>query len=262
MNTIIQPYAKTSISSKKLAKALGCKRIAIRRETYRHPQGRKVINWGSQKLYPGIPETDYINNPTAIGLASNKIKTLQKLTEKDVPTLGFTLSRDEAQEKLDSMEVNAIYVRHSLSTHSGKGIEVVSHGSIVPEAPLYTFDLYKWTEWRLHVGTKVQGDSLVAHTIRVQQKVRRDKTKRDPGSDPVRNHGADYVFRVQDLNIPDERQLVKVGADALTALGLRFGAIDMAHTADGWKVIEVNTACGLDGATTVDAYKRYFSEIL
>ena len=255
MNTIILPYARTSISSKVLARKLGCNRIAIRRSTYIHRNGRKVINWGSQRVYPGIPSEDYINHPNAIANSSNKIKTLQKLSSNNVPTLGFTTDREEAQRALDAMEVNAIYVRHMVSSNSGKGIELIKYGEEVPEAPLYTYDLYKWTEWRLHVG-KLSDTSF--KQIRVQQKVRRDKTKRDAGDDPIRNHGADYVFRVEDLDIPSEFLMLQIGGNALSALGLHFGAIDMAHTADGWKVIEVNTACGLAGETTANAYKEYF----
>ncbi len=255
MNTIILPYAKTSKSSKALKRVLGCNRIAIRRDTYRHPRGRKVINWGSQRLYPGIPDADYINHPSKTALASNKIKTLTKLTEVGVPTLGFTLDRETAQQKLDDMEVHSIYVRHEISSNSGKGIEVIEYGGQVPEAPLYTFGLYKWTEWRLHVGRRTDDTPM---TIRIQQKVRRDGTKRDPGTDPIRNHEGDYVFRVQELRVPDEEALLITGGNALSALGLHFGAIDMAHTAEGWKVIEVNTACGLAGETTAQAYKEYF----
>jgi len=258
MNTIILPYAKTSISSKVLAKTLGCKRIAIRRSTYRHPRGRKVINWGSQRVYEGIPDADFINHPSSIKLASNKIKTLETLTEAGVPTLGFTLDRDVAQEALDNMDTNAIYVRHKLSSNSGRGIELIKYGEQVPEAPLYTYDLYKWTEWRLHIGL-ISG---APHTIRIQQKVKRDAKKSDAQTDPIRNHGEDYVFRIQDLNVLDKAQMQTVGADALSALGLDFAALDMAHTADGWKVIEANTACGLAGATTKLDYKRYFEELI
>lgn len=258
MNTIILPYARTSKSSKQLASALGCKRIAIRRSTYRHPVGRKVINWGSQRMYPGIPEQDYVNKPRSIANASNKIKTLKTLTEAGVPTLGFTLDKAEAQQKLDDMEVNAIYVRHKVSSNSGKGIQLVKYGETVPDAPLYTYDLYKWTEWRLHIGLTPSGSDV----MRIQQKVRRDRTKRNPGDDPIRNHGADYVFRVQELRIPDEDLMHQVGEDALLALGLHFAALDMAHTSEGWKIIEANTACGLAGETTCQRYVDYFRRLL
>ena len=258
MNTIILPYAKTSKSSKVLARTLGVNRIAIRRSTYRHPSGRKVINWGSQRVYEGIPDADFINHPSAIKLASNKIKTLETLTGAGVPTLGYTTDQQVAQEALDSMDTNAIYVRHKLSSNSGRGIELVKYGEQVPEAPLYTYDLYKWTEWRLHIGL-VDG---LPHTIRIQQKVKRDGKKTDVQTDPIRNHGEDYVFRIPDLNVPDKAQLKTVGADALSALGLDFAALDVAHTADGWKVIEANTACGLAGATTRIDYKRYFERLL
>jgi glutathione synthase/RimK-type ligase-like ATP-grasp enzyme len=83
-------------------------------------------------------------------------------------------------------------------------------------------------------------------------------TMRNPGEDDVRNHGADYVFRRNNLTVPDG--LDAVGVAALKALGLDFGAIDMAHTSSGWKVIEVNTACGLVGSTPQD-YVKYFQEV-
>jgi hypothetical protein len=260
MNTIIQPYAKTSISSKVLARALGCKRIAIRRSTYNHPVSRsKVINWGSQRLYPGIPEGDYINNPTKVANASNKIKTFQCLSGAEVPTLAWFTDKEHAQLALDDMEVNSIYVRHKLSSNSGKGIEVFNHGDTLPDAPLYTGGLHKWTEWRLHIGLLPDG---TAQAIRVQQKVRRDLTKANSGDDLIRNHGADYVFRIKDLDVPNVSKMKEIGKQALKALGLDFGAIDMAHTPQGWKVLEVNTACGLAGSTTVNDYVSYFKRVL
>jgi len=258
VNTIIQPYKAGSKSAKALAGAIGCKRIAIKRSTYRHRRGRKVINWGSQRLYPGIPEQDYINNPRAVALASNKLLTLQKLTEHAVPTLGFTTDRQEAQDKLDAMDVHSIYCRHLLSANSGRGIEVIKHGQEVPETPLYTYGLYKWTEWRIHCGLSRYG----MEKIKVQQKIKRGMSRRNPGEDDIRNCDADYTFRVQDLTIPDEEGFYRTAEEALKALGLHFGGIDMAHTREGWKVIEVNTACGLAGESTAQKYKEYFRGVV
>lgn len=247
---IVQPYAKTSKSAKALAQALGCRRIAIRRSTYRHTSGVQVINWGSQRNYPGVPQDDYINNPSSIRNASNKLRTLQLLTEAGVPTLRFTTSKNEAQEWVEE-EGLRVYCRRTLTGNSGIGITVFGQTddtSSIPDAPLYTRGLEDFKEFRLHIGST--GPETYYHIL-TQQKVLRDGgTSANPGDDPVRNHEAGYIFRQNNIEIPKSTQLKSVGHNALLALGLDFGAIDMAYVTDeGWKVIEVNTACGLMGST-------------
>lgn len=259
MKPIVQPYANTSRSSRALAQALGCKRILVKKSTYRHPAGRrKVINWGSQRHYPGVPDSDYINRPTAVAKASNKITTLQCLTENGVNTLEFTTEFREAFSLLGNGTWPTIYARHKVSAHSGEGIEIVSDPDLLPAAPLYTKALENWTEWRLHMGLVGEENYQV---IRIQQKVHEEGSRRRPGTHPIRNHAAGYVFRVQDLDVPNQDEMEEIGADSLEALGLHFGAIDLAYQNGEWIVIEVNTACGLEGEMSAQLYKEYFDDI-
>lgn len=252
---IILPYARTSKSAKSLAKALNCRRIAIKRRTYRHRSSTRVINWGSQRNNWRIPEESFINKPSAIARASNKLSCFRALGEQDVPTLEWTTSQEEARDLV--REGRTMYARQQLSGHSGQGIIVINGGDQdVPQAPLYTVGLHTWTEWRIHLGILPNGQP---HVILIQQKIKEGMSRANSGSDPVRNHKAGYKFRQQDLSPPEG--LEEVASAALLSLGLDFGAIDMAHTEEGWKVIEVNTACGLDG-TTHEKYAAFFTEYL
>jgi hypothetical protein len=154
------------------------------------------------------------------------------------------------------MEASNIYCRHLLSSNSGKGIEVVEFGETVPEAPLYTKGLHNWTEWRFHVGRTSSGIKQIA----LQQKVKRG-TNGSSGSDLIRNHDSDYIFKRYGLDCPEQEDGLRVAGEAISSIGLDFAGIDMAHTSEGWKVIEINTAPGLTGSTITD-YVNYFKEVL
>ncbi len=247
------PYGNSK-SARVLARELGCKRIRFNKLTYRHRIGTKVINWGSQRNNWSIPESDFINKPRAVALAANKLSCFRALESQHVPTLVHIT--DKAIAEIHLSEGETIYCRSTLNGHSGAGITVLSDpDEIIPDCPLYTLGLDDWTEWRIHIGLQKDLDNVIL----IQQKIKEGASRANPGSDPVRNHAAGYKFRQTELSPPEG--LEEIAWSALAALGLDFGAIDMAHTADGWKVIEINTACGLDG-TTHEKYANYFRDLL
>ena len=252
----ILPYKLASKSAKLLAKHLRCKRIRPNTNTYRHASGRLVVNWGCENQRSTIPIKDYLNVPAAVRLASNKLSCFLRLYLRGVPTLDWTESRSSAQHSLDGMTAHSIYCRHELSGNSGAGIEVIKFGGEVPDAPLYTFGMDHWSEWRIHMAKKPNGE---IRPILVQQKVLRDTQGSEGDGVDVRNHTGNFIFKRNNLCPPDYYRMQEVAADTITALGLHFGAIDIAYHKGQWKVIEVNTAPGLAG-TTYEKYVEYFNE--
>lgn len=256
----VLPYNMTSKSSKALATILGCKRIKRTGSRYRNRTNECIINWGRTVPHDRVPENEpnLLNRFSAVAKASNKLSCFNALSAEEVSTLAFTTDRDAAQEMLAASPTNSIYCRHKLSGKGGAGIEVIKTGEQVPEAPLYTLGLTEWSEWRLHCGIDSQGATTI---ILLQQKVKRDTGGQDVGQgSDIRNHESDFIFKKRDLVVPEEEQLHSVGGAALRALGLDFGAIDMAFTEEGlWRIIEVNTAAGLAG-TSNEPYADFFNE--
>jgi glutathione synthase/RimK-type ligase-like ATP-grasp enzyme len=68
----------------------------------------------------------------------------------------------------------------------------------------------------------------------------------------IRSHGAGWVYCVRDIRHIDS--VYEIGIRAVQALGLDFGAVDVYFWKDCPHVLEVNTAPGLSGATTISAY--------
>ena len=70
----------------------------------------------------------------------------------------------------------------------------------------------------------------------------------------IRNHGNGWIFARGGVEIQDE--VKEVAIKAVSALGLDFGAVDIVITPQGvGKILEINTAPGLEG-TTLESYKN------
>lgn len=101
-------------------------------------------------------------------------------------------------------------------------------------------------EYRLHV---FRGKS-----IRAGQKVRREFRPDGitPSHDWIRSFDAGWIIAYENFKSTKEQR--KIAADAVAALGLDFGAVDLAQKADGGLlVLEVNRAPGVEGGT-IQAY--------
>lgn len=241
----ILPYKFGSRSAKALATALNTKRVRHDgefRNNYVHP----IINWGSNRL-PDFPVYRWINNPRSVYVAANKLMTFEYLSRADVSVPLWETNRGMVQWEGDTV------VRHCLNGHSGRGVEIVKAGSELPLAPLYVQYIKKQDEYRYHVFN--------GEVIDIQQKRKRREVENDDVDYQVRNAGRGWVYCREDIN-PDD-SLYTLAIDAVTALGLDFGAVDIIwnnHQQQGY-VLEVNTACGLEG-TTVDKYAEAIREAI
>lgn len=223
----IYPYKIGSASAKALAAALGCK---VGHKLSVNP----VINWGSNRDYPG----PIVNDPESVAVAQNKIKTFNACSE--LATVPFTVQRQTATEWLD--KGSTVFARRLVGASGGAGIVVVRPGEQLPEAPLYTRYVKKEKEFRVHVF-----DNRV---IAVQEK----RKAKDDGKEHslIRNHANGYVFCRQ--NVVEPADLRKLAIDTVSRLGLVFGAVDIIWNAKKNKslLLEVNSAPGLVGQTLVD----------
>jgi glutathione synthase/RimK-type ligase-like ATP-grasp enzyme len=293
----IYPYKIGSASVGKLKTTLDAMIIKLENSRYRYRAGHTIINWGNSRR-PSWMSTDVpvLNSPEAVAIASNKLLTLEKLEGEGVPTIPFTAEESDADMWLQ--DGTKVYVRHSLTGHSGEGIEVVSGNSnarkmfavqeaqrlldeagmedeaddldhvyssladyapVVPTAPLYTMGIHNHGEYRVHV---FNGEVILYQkkSRRVNEETGEVVTAEGEEAD-VRNLASNWVYRTGNLNRLE--RIEQLAINAVAALGLDFGAVDIIKDENGdVYVLECNTAPGLGNTETLLAYESAFTNLI
>lgn len=284
-----------SQSVRRLKEGLDALIIRLEGSHYRYRPTHKVINWGNSRRPSWMTrDVPVINTPEAVAIASNKLETLDKLEDAGVPTVDFWTDRSKAEEWLE--QGHKVFVRHTLTGHSGEGIEVLqtnenqkqafaiqeaqsildSYGLSeiadsldneynnimenipdVPNAPMYTRGVVNTGEYRVHV--------FMGEVILYQKKSRRvdgDGTviTAEGEEADVRNLASNWVYRTGNLRRLE--RVEELAVNAIEALGLDFGAVDIIKDEDGnVMVLEVNTAPGLGNTDTLQAYLTAFNSL-
>ncbi len=238
----VLPYKMTSRSAKTLAQALGVKRVRPDGR-FRNNYNQLIINWGYSGT-PTFPIDRILNHPRNVSFASNKLNAFTRFSLDDVPVPEWTTDIEVAREwHLSGM---TIVSRTLLNSHSGRGMVIQGEECYaIKPAPLYVQYIKKQDEYRYHV---FNGD-----IIDVQQKRKRRDIDNDEVNYQIRSAHTGWVYCRDDVN--PHPSLSSAAIRAVSSLGLDFGAVDIiwnARREQGY-VLEVNTACGLDGST-VDKY--------
>lgn len=228
----VVPYKMASESAKLLASKLSA---ALGYKVWRGEAklGKTNINWG--KVGDILGDGVYLNYPDAVYSASDKFLAFVALEQEGVCHVPYTTSTEIAQDWLDEGATVFARKRHG---HSGRDIQVVLPGAVLPAAELYTKYVKKRKEFRVHVF----GESV----IKVQEKRRRVGA----GANPlIRNLDNGWVFCND--NVPVTPTLEAVAKRAVFALDLVFGAVDIIWNErdDKYYVLEINTAPGLCDST-------------
>jgi glutathione synthase/RimK-type ligase-like ATP-grasp enzyme len=218
--------------------------LSLRGSKFRPRPGDTILNWGSHHYPDGNPAwqmTGWINSPRAVGWARDKIGTFRLLGQRGaevggpVPTVDWTTDGNVAREW---NKEHTVIARLTTTGQGGAGIVVLPPLSEWIEAPLYTKLFRARHEYRVHA---VRGEGM----IDVQKKRRRSD---GAGRSLVRNLENGYVYCRGGVVAPEA--VVVVSVAAIDALGLDFGAVDVLCTEAGVaRVLEVNTAPGLEGST-------------
>lgn len=237
------PYKTGSKSATALAAALGIKQL---KRDGGLIEVDMLLNWGSSGCNRRIFADRQINSFQAVLTASNKLETF-KLLQGRVPLPMWTESRQEASRWLAEGVCETLVCRTKLNGHSGDGIVLVNQDEeLHVDAPLFTGYVKKVNEYRLHVAF---GDVFF-----VQRKAR--KLDAENVNWKIRNHQNGFIYANKDVRVSEEMKDAAI--TAVMHLGLDFGAVDIIETARGeYYILEVNTACGLEG-TTLEKYREQF----
>ena len=240
MSIVVWPFAMTSIGSKLLAEKLDVWRVYPNRK-YRYKPGDLVVNWGNSKFPEWyVPGMKLLNNPAKVRAAIDKVKCFQILEKARVPIPQWTCNLiPELMYEAD------IWLARTLTkANEGRGIVLFKRGDAIPKAKLYTKHLRHKHEFRVHVFN--------GRAVDVQEKRRRRGVQINA---LIRSWDNGWVFCRDNVNAPDG--VKKAAVDAVKALKLDFGAVDVAYREKEQQafVLEVNTAPGLEGYT-IEAYAR------
>ncbi len=246
--------------------------------------GDAVICWGANvALGAGIKS---LNNVAPIG----KFEEVQKLTEAGVPTVKVSRTKPNA-----AAGVKPPFVENKLKLAANE-LTVVQAVEYARKLDLFIQDerarRQQWERqpvvpaetWLPRRNNHVGGRDLLAgagafepqyyskkediveeyrvHMFR-DRSIRAGKkfqnATRPDGHTPahawIRSYDAGWVIKYD--NFESTKEMRELASKALKALGLDFGAIDLAKTADGrLLVLEVNRAPGVEGGT-VEAYAKH-----
>lgn len=265
---IIYPYKLHSHAGKVLAKALDTKKVRPDGK-YKYKQNHIIINWGNsitpQWEIDSPLSVLWINQPNLVQAAINKLYTLGEFTDAQVSIPEWTCSFDQVKQWI--LEENCIVVgRRVLNGHSGQGIEILDPtDSWNPGEYTASFDdLDSFYGCKFYTKYFKRKYELRAHVVNhkvIDIQVKRKK-KGGNADTKIRCHKTGWVYCREELpELP--QHLYDTAVKAVDALGLTFGAVDLAYNQkkDRAVVFEVNTAPGLVGST-IDIYANAITEYI
>lgn len=237
------PYNLGSVGCKALAQSIGAIRTNA---TKRFKRDVVMVNWGRSDLAVRGKPAKVLNSSDKVIRATNKLLCLNRLAESGVARVEHTTSVDTVRAWLREPGV-VVYGRQLLNASQGKGIVIIKNASEIVYCPMYTKGVLKAHEYRVHVF----GDKI----IDVTKKKRRNEVDRN---DYIKNLSNGWVYCREGITIPDS--ITRTAKDAVRALGLDFGAVDILLRKDAPYVLEINTAPGLSG-TTLTRYTHHFKHL-
>jgi len=243
--------------SRKLAKHFDCNRVtAGQRPNIKVRNDALIFNYGVSRYPVWLEDHSMLNHPESVAHSVNKLDTFQCLANYGVPTLDWT-TNDLGWHDYETpvirwkREGHKIYARNTVTGTRGQGITVIEPTcDYTPDAALYTKAFPTTHEFRVNVFNSA--------VIDYRQKKRMGKKKLEAKgiekvNEEVRNLKGGWVFAKTDILHFEELKYAAV--DAISAVGLDFGGVDMlAEVSPGgellsYAVCEVNSAPSMDNHT-------------
>lgn len=279
-NVILVQDRVSKTSKVSLRPALRCRRITPWSKRVQPVVPHTVvINFGGGAL-PLRPHADTVvlNPPDKVAASANKLRTFELLKAANVPHVKWTTSVEDVRAWL--AKGASVLARLSLSSSSGRGIRVIRPAQAgedggtgvavdVCSAPLYTRYFPKTHEFRVHV---VNGKAIDLTEKKLKEEFRENRENRSL----VRSFDNGWVHAHDSLSLAattDLGTIKQLGVDAVRAVGLDFGAVDILaclsvpdsggnRSLSKAVVCEVNSAPGIENEATKNAYVAAFNEII
>lgn len=194
------------------------------------------------------PRALMLNDAVTVEISANKVLMHENMLKLGIPSLRFTT--DYGQACLWSDAGRTMVVRHRLSSHSGKGIEIVRPCGHMPRAALYTelFEGENVREYRVYIVDKVAVDIRQKQRYRKARLLEEGINPDDPIKKVVRTNRNGWVFAKNFKTAKDDdiRQITGLAEHCARRFNLGYGAVDIIaeHHVDGlgrMAVIEPNT---------------------
>lgn len=243
----VRPYKRGSASARRIAAAVGGRCLRLDGSRFTPKSTDIVINWGNKLPYTPSKSTNVINSPSSI--PPNKLDFYNH-HKSFVPE--FTTSQEQAAEWLSMKGNSRVVCRALLNASGGAGITVVDKAEDLIPARVYVKYIKKLAEYRIH---------FVDNAIILGQQ-KRMRAGVENANFEVRNHENGFVYCHLDVEVP--WQVEELCEELIDTTSLDFGAIDVIYNAKRSKayILEVNTAPGLEGDTTLVAYAEAFNKLI
>lgn len=251
MKLILLPFKEGSEGAQRIAETLNVRRVLRGDVDYRPDEPTVAINWGRGD-YPRWRNRvqGFINHPCSVANAIDKKTAFLMMKEAGVPVPEFTTDINVARGWLDRRETIAVFCRTEVDAARGNGIVVARRAAELVPAPLYTKYVRKVHEYRIH--------AMKGEVFYVNKKQRRLDAPR--GEQLVRSGREGWFFVHLDLPQWPNANARNAAGQAVAALGLDFGGVDVGVSEDGTATVyEVNTAPEI-GRNTAAAYKAAFQQ--
>lgn len=254
MSVFVYAYNMASKSAKDLSRGLNTKLMKHEGSTVKDGSGLHIVNWGASDFPSSkFKKARIYNKPKAVATAVDKLKTFQALEKEKINIPAYTTDRATALGWIRDGEQVCARTTKTGSASAGLSIHI-STKDLPQRAVLFTKYIPKKSEYRVHI---VNGKAII-----VQKKVF-----------PVGKDSSDIDWRIRDeaqgflfqgvLTANVDRKITKIAIDAVEALGLDFGGVDVIYneTHDTAYVLEVNTAPGLS-ESDVTSYSKALTTLI
>jgi len=194
-------------------------------------KGDILINWGySRTPYWNKDVARWINLPMNISNATSKLRSFQLFHQHGVPHPDWTTDKKLAKSWLACG--HTVLARETDHGFDGEGITVVRPGSALPPALFYTKLLPASREFRVSV---VDGQIVDFTEKKPDVEVVQDENQK-----LIRTSSGGWLLCRDGVNLPMACRTPAV--DAVRALGLDFGGVDIILSNGKPYILEVNTA--------------------
>ena len=193
-----------------------------------------VFTWGCST--PGTWNARRVINPSrSIRKAVDKLLTFELLSEAGVSHVPYTRYKQIAEEWLENGDT--VFCRGQTRGFDGAGISIIRPGSDLIHANLYTKMLPSTQEYRCYV----YGNQAFASRNKVFNAAEiKEDAHPEEFRDVIRTTSNGWVFSTNVVDILPE--YTNLAVQAVRALGLTFGGVDVLVSNHRPFILEVNTA--------------------